>query len=110
MGDLLGQCERDVQERMVWHFFLVHDDYGRRVADKLGLTVNDVKHLPLLPKQVLTEEEQRRLQNLGNNGDKIDPAVWGQWTSSVKNYKASAEEVLNGTLPSNGMTQSQAAE
>ena len=32
MGTLLGQCERDVQERMVWHFLLVHDDYGTRVG------------------------------------------------------------------------------
>ena len=32
MGTLLGQCERDVQERMVWHFLMVHDDYGTRVG------------------------------------------------------------------------------
>ena len=109
MGDLLGQCERDVQERMVWHFFLVHDDYGRRVAEKLGMTVDDVKHLAPLPKQVLTEEDQRRLQSLGSNGDKIDSTVWGQWTSSVKNHRASADEVLMGKLPQE-MARSQAAE
>jgi catalase len=96
MGTLLGQCERDVQERMLWHFFLVHDDYGSRVGQMLGLTADDVRHLQPLPKQVLTEEDQRRLQNLGRNGDKIDPTVWGQWTSSVKNHKATAEEVLGG--------------
>jgi catalase len=45
---------------------------------------------------VLTGEDQSRLQNLGRNGDRIDPMVWGQWTSSVKNYRASAEEVLSG--------------
>ena len=106
----LGQCERDVQERMVWHFFLVHDDYGRRVGEKLGISAEDVSKLGPLPKQVLTDEDQRRLQNLGNNGDKIDPTVWGQWTSSVENYKASAEEVLMGKLPNEGMTRSQAAE
>ena len=38
MGTLLGQCERDVQERMVWHFLLVHDDYGTRVGKTLGIT------------------------------------------------------------------------
>src|SRR5690606_25419884 len=100
----------DVQERMVWHFFLVHDDYGRRVGEKLGITAADVKKLGPLPKQVLTDEDQRRLQSLGENGDKIDPTVWGQWTSSVKNYKASAEEVLMGKLPNQGVTQSEAAE
>ena len=94
MGDLLGKCERDVQERMLWHFFLVHDDYGNRVAKALGMKADDVKHLKPLPGQVLTEEDQRRLGKLGMNGDKIDPTVWGQWTSSVKNRQAKAEEVL----------------
>jgi len=96
MGTMLGQCERDVQERMLWHFFLIHDDYGHRVAEKLGLNVDDVRHLEPLPKQVLTEEDRQRLQKLGSNGDMIDPTVWGQWTSSVKNYQANAEEVLGG--------------
>jgi catalase len=96
MGTLLGQCERDVQERMLWHLLLVHDDYGSRVGRMLGLTADDVRHLQPLPKQVLTDDDKRRLQNLGKNGDTIDPTVWGQWTSSVKNYKASAEEVLSG--------------
>ena len=96
MGDLLGQCERDVQERMVWHLLLVHDDYGTRVGKALGLSAGDVKHLQPLPGQVLTEEDKARLQRLGNNGDKIDPTVWGKWTSSVTNHRATAEEVLGG--------------
>jgi catalase len=96
MGTLLGQCERDVQERMVWHLLLVHDDYGNRVGQMLGITADDVRNLQPLPKQVLTDEDKRRLQSLGKNGDIIDSTVWGQWTSSVKNYKASAEEVLSG--------------
>jgi catalase len=96
MGDLLAQCERDVQERMVWHFLLVHDDYGTRVGTALGITAADVAKLPPLEGQVLTADDQARLKKLGNNGDKIDPTVWGTWTSSVTNYQARAEEVLNG--------------
>ncbi|MBD2745602.1 catalase [Microvirga sp. BT688] len=96
LGTLLGQCERDVQERMVWHLLLVHDDYGTQVGQMLGITADEVRNLQPLPKQVLTDEDKRRLQKLGKNGDTIDPTVWGQWTSSVKNYKASAEEVLGG--------------
>ena len=96
MGTLLGQCERDVQERMVWHLLLVHDEYGTRVGEMIGISADDVRHLQPLPRQVLTGEDQSRLQNLGRNGDRIDPMVWGQWTSSVKNYRASAEEVLSG--------------
>jgi catalase len=98
MGDLLGACERDVQERMLWHLLLVHDDYGNRVAEALGTSAADVRHLEPLPGQVLTEEDQRRLRKLGENGDGIDPEVWGQWTSSVENRRATAEEVLGGMM------------
>ena len=96
LGDLLGQCERDVQERMVWHLLLVHDDYGTRVGNAIGIKAADVKHLAPLPGQVLTADEQARLAKLGNNGDKIDPRAWGTWTSSVHNHQAKAEDVLNG--------------
>jgi catalase len=96
MGTLLGECERDVQERMIWHFLMIHDDYGNRVGEMLGITAADVSRLQPLPGQVLTDEDKRRLQNLGKNGDTIDAGVWGQWTSSVKNHQASAEDVLGG--------------
>jgi catalase len=96
MGTLLGQCERDVQERMLWHLFLVHDDYGGRVGKMIGMSADDVKHLAPLARQVLADEDQRRLKNLGRNGDRIEPTVWGQWTSSVTNRRATAEEVLGG--------------
>lgn len=64
----LQQCDRPIQERMVWHFFLVEDELGRRVGDGLGITVDDVRDLPPLPKQTLSEEEQQRLKSLGSNG------------------------------------------
>jgi catalase len=96
LGGLLSQCERDVQERMLWHLFMVHDDYGTRVGQKIGLTAKDVSGLEPLPTQALTADEKARLANLGNNGDRIDPAVWGRWTSSVHNHQARAEDVLNG--------------
>ncbi|HEX6973696.1 MAG TPA: catalase [Vicinamibacterales bacterium] len=96
LGDLLGQCERDVQERMLWHLFLVHDDYGTRVGKALGLAAADVAHLEPLAGQVLTEDDTRRLAQLGRNGDTIDPAAWGTWTSSVSNHQATADEVLGG--------------
>jgi catalase len=98
LGDLLGQCERHVQERMLWHLLLVHDDYGNRVGEAIGLGADSVRHLSPLPGQVLTEDDRERLQNLGSNGDQIDPTVWGQWTSSVENRRATAEEVLGGMV------------
>lgn len=65
---LLGQCERDVQERMVWHFFLVEDELGERVGDGLGIKASDVAHLEPLASQTLTVDDEQRRANLGNNG------------------------------------------
>jgi catalase len=84
---------------MLWHLFLVHDDYGARVGKALKLGSDDVKKLAPLAGQVLTDEDKRRLQNLGRNGDRIDPSVWGTWTSSVADHRATADEVLNNKLP-----------
>jgi catalase len=39
MIDLLGQCERQVQERMADHFAHCDADFGRRVAEGIGLPV-----------------------------------------------------------------------
>ncbi|TGN67072.1 catalase [Paracoccus liaowanqingii] len=99
MGELLAQCEADVQKRMVWHFLMVHDDYGTRVGAAIGVSVADVRGMAPLDGQVLTDEDQRRLQKLGANGDAIDGAPWGQWTGSVENRQAKADEVLAGSLP-----------
>jgi catalase len=96
MGTLLSACERDVQERMQWHFFLVHDDYGKRVGEHLKMSAADVKHLEPLVGQELTDEDKLRRSKLGENGDVIDCNAWGKHTSSVHNYQAKAEEVLNG--------------
>src|SRR5688572_15901382 len=64
----LSQCDRPIQERMVWHFLMVEDELGQRVGDGLGITADDVRHLPPLQSQTLTEEELQRAANLGKNG------------------------------------------
>ena len=94
MGNLLGQCQRDVQERMLWHFFLVHDDYGHTVAKSIGMTAKDVRGLKPLAKQVLTDEDQRRLENLGANGDHMDKSKYGKHTGSVETHSAKADDLL----------------
>ena len=66
--ELIGQASREVQERMVWHFFLVEDELGARVGAGLGISADDVRHLPPLQSQTLNEAELARLANLGNNG------------------------------------------
>ncbi|WP_448317190.1 catalase [Streptomyces sp. CO7] len=67
MIDLLSQCDRPVQERMVWHFLLVENDFGTRVGEGLGIGAKDVAHLEPLQSQDLTDEDKERLRNLGNN-------------------------------------------
>ncbi|MFE5212489.1 catalase [Streptomyces sp. NPDC056600] len=67
MIDLLSQCDRPVQERMVWHFLLVENDFGTRVGEGLGIAAKDVAHLEPLQSQDLTDEDKERLRNLGNN-------------------------------------------
>jgi catalase len=74
----------------------VHDDYGTRVGKALGLGAADVKGLEPLAGQILTGEDKARLQKLGQNGDAIDPKLWGKWTGSVANHQATAEDVLAG--------------
>ncbi|WP_043447516.1 catalase [Arthrobacter sp. L77] len=65
---LIGQAARAVQERMVWHFYLIDDELGARVGDGLGIAVDEIKDLPPLASQTLSEDELTRLKNLGSNG------------------------------------------
>ncbi|MHA7208367.1 catalase [Arthrobacter sp. MDT1-65] len=65
---LIGQAARAVQERMVWHFYLVDDELGARVGEGLGIGVDEVKDLPPLASQTLSDDELTRLKNLGSNG------------------------------------------
>ncbi len=64
----LKQCDRAVQERMVWHFLLVEDDLGLRVGEGLGITPDDLAGLEPLRGQDLTDEDRDRLAKLGRNG------------------------------------------
>jgi catalase len=66
--DALGQCDRPIQERMVWHFLMAEDELGLRVGEGLGITPDDVRHLEPLATQALSDEERARMGNLGKNG------------------------------------------
>jgi catalase len=65
---LLSQCDRPIQERMVWHLLMVEDELGLRVGEGIGVTVDDVRDLAPLPTQTLDDEERARLAGLGANG------------------------------------------
>ncbi|HEU4655882.1 MAG TPA: catalase [Capillimicrobium sp.] len=75
LGDAINQCPRHIQERMMWHLYMVEDELGHRVAEITGITADDVRHLPPLETQTLTEEELQRAANLGANGRREVPDV-----------------------------------
>ncbi|MFC0071861.1 catalase [Umezawaea endophytica] len=66
--DALGQCDRPIQERMVWHLLMAEDELGLRVGEGLGITPDDVRDLGPLATQSLTDEELARAGSLGKNG------------------------------------------
>ncbi len=49
--DNLKQCDSHIQERMVWHFLNADEDYGRRVAEGVGVDLGKARALPPLPNQ-----------------------------------------------------------
>jgi catalase len=65
---LISQASREVQERMLWHFYLVEDELGARVGDGLGIALEEIRDLPPLQSQTLSDAELARLANLGQNG------------------------------------------
>jgi catalase len=64
----LSQCEKPIQERMIWHLFMCEDELGRRVGEGIGIGADDVRGLSPLATQTLNEDEQKRAANLGKNG------------------------------------------
>jgi catalase len=65
---LIGEAVPEVQQRMVWHFFMCDDELGARVGEGLGITADDVRGLEPLQSQTLSVEELARAANLGKNG------------------------------------------
>jgi catalase len=64
----LSQCDRPIQERMLWHLFMAEDELGRRVGEGLDMTADDVRGRPPLATQTLSAAELERAANLGANG------------------------------------------
>jgi catalase len=85
----LQQCNREIQERMVWHFFLCEDELGARVGEGLGISADDVRDLPPLQSQTLSEEEEQRRANLGKNGPRDVSGM--VMTHCVPNERATVE-------------------
>ena len=68
LADALTQCDRPIQERMLWHLYMCEDELGARVGDGIGIALDEVKDMAPLATQSLSDEEEARRRNLGNNG------------------------------------------
>jgi catalase len=66
--DAISQCDRAIQERMVWHLLMCEDELGLRVGEGVGIGPDDVRDLGPLATQSLNDEERARMANLGANG------------------------------------------
>ena len=66
----IGQCDRPIQERMVWHLLMCEDELGLRVGEGLSIAPDDVRHLEPLASQTLSDVELERAANLGKNGSR----------------------------------------
>ncbi|MBY6538522.1 catalase [Rhodococcus sp. BP-349] len=82
----ISEATHEVQERMVWHFFMADDELGARVGEGLGISADDVRGLEPLASQTLSEEEDQRRANLGKNGPRDVADL--QMTHCVPNERA----------------------
>ncbi|WP_354178496.1 catalase [Arthrobacter sp. UYP6] len=64
----IGEAERPVQERMLWHFYMCDDELGARVGEGLGIGLPEVRDLGPLSTQTLSDAEEAWMNNLGSNG------------------------------------------
>jgi catalase len=73
----LKRCPRDTQERMLWHFSRSDADYGRRVAEGLGLSVPT--SLPPSLQGIVPESDLRAPSTGTPAGDSVtSPTASGQ--------------------------------
>jgi catalase len=90
----LEQCDRAIQERMVWHMYLCEDEMGQRVGEGIGISLDEIKDLPPLQTNTLSDAEEQRRQNLGNNGTRDVSGL--QMTHCVPNERDVRAQGTNG--------------
>jgi catalase len=101
--DKLSGVSRPLQERMVWHFLMADSDYGRRVGDGIGVSVEDVKDLEPLPTQQLSDAEEERRRNLGNNPPRnVEGLVMTHCVPNEREERVSQNGTTNGHGATNG--------
>jgi catalase len=93
----LSQCDRPIQERMLWHLFMAEDELGQRVGEGLGIGADDVRGLSPLATQTLTEAELERARNLGNNGSRdVSEVEMTHCVPNERDVQVSAPDLVAG--------------
>jgi catalase len=97
LAGALAQCDRPIQERMVWHWLMADDELGQRVGEGIGISADDVRHLEPLPTQTLSEAELRRAANLGNNGPRdVTGLVMTHCVPNERDVQAAERDLVAG--------------
>ncbi|MDT7570207.1 MAG: catalase, partial [Actinomycetota bacterium] len=103
--DKLSGVSRPLQERMVWHFLMADSDYGRRVGEGIGVSVDDVKGMEPLPTQQLSEAEEAWRANLGENPPRnVEGRVMTHCVPNERDVRVPENGSGNGHAASNGHT------
>jgi len=88
LGGDLATVPRPIQERMMWHLYMIDDELGHRISQLTGITADDVRDLGPLRTQTLTEEERRRAANLGHNGPREAPDTMTHCVPNERDVRA----------------------
>lgn len=91
--DALKQTDAAIAERMVWHFLLADEDYGRRVGTGLGLDIEAVRKLPPLEGKPVPPKFRDGAVRSGDptNGSSGDPKANGGTATLVRPMLSRAE-------------------
>ncbi|MEJ7783336.1 MAG: catalase, partial [Solirubrobacteraceae bacterium] len=101
--DKLSGVSRPLQERMVWHFLMCDSDYGKRIGEGIGVSVDDVKGLDPLPTQTLSDEEEAWRANLGENAPRdVEGLVMTHCVPNERDVRVPQDGSGNGHAVSNG--------
>jgi catalase len=88
LGGDLATVPRHIQERMMWHLYMIDDELGNRISEHTGITADDVRDLGPLATQTLSDEELQRAANLGNNGPREAPDVMTHCVPNERDVQA----------------------
>lgn len=87
----LKQCPKEIALRMIWHWWHCDEDYGQRVAQGLGVDLEEAKALPPLPGKPVPGEKRRSSTYTSGKSEAEEPratvATQQRATGSVRSSR-----------------------